>query len=335
MNNIGIVGSTGLIGTELLHILVRHGYNIKICASDKNIGNTLELNSKSYVLKKLDESFFDDMKIVFFCSDSDISKKWIPVALEKRLIIIDNSSEFRMTENVPLVIPEINLNLIKTIVDNGYGIIANPNCSTVILCMILKPLLSLSKIIRVDVSTYQAVSGAGSIAMDELENQIRQYSNGDVVTPVVFKSQILMNCFSHNSSINIETNYNGEEEKIINETRKILDSDMEISATCVRIPVMRSHCESVKIVFENPVNETDLIQSLEKFDGVKIANDVENNKFPEPLNVSGHTEIYVGRIRKDYFDKSGKTYHMFICGDQILKGAAWNAFQIFHKNMNY
>jgi aspartate-semialdehyde dehydrogenase len=149
------------------------------------------------------------------------------------------------------------------------------------------------------------------------------------LTTSAFKSQILLNCFSHNSAIDLESGYNGEELKIIQETSKILGK-LEVSATCVRIPVMRAHCESVKIVFSYPVTESDLRSSLESMSGVKIMDDRESNSFPEPIYASGKTDVFVGRIRKDYFDTSGKTWHMFLCGDQLLKGAAWNAYQIFY-----
>ena len=212
--------------------------------------------------------------------------------------------------------------------------IANPNCSTAILCMILYPLLKLEKIIRVDVCTYQAVSGAGKLAIDELLDQIHSYSNNLKLEQKIFKSQILLNCFSHNSSIDLDNGYNEEEIKIINETKKILDTDIEVSASCMRVPVLRSHTESVKIVFEKPVDETLLRTALENFSGVKIHDFRKENSFPEPLMVEKTGDILVGRIRKDYHIKDGTVYHLNICGDQLLKGAALNAFQIFEIYLN-
>jgi aspartate-semialdehyde dehydrogenase len=331
---IGIVGATGLVGDELIKLLIKNGYfDIEVCASigseDKIIDYMLNDIYYSFKIQKLDESFFENINVIFFCADNKIAEKWVPYAISKNIFTIDNSSAFRLDSKVPLVIPEINGQLIKT-----SNLIANPNCTTAILCMILFPLQKLSKICRVDVSTYQAVSGAGKAGIMELEYQMRDHVYHDPITSTtnVFKSQIVNNCFSHNTLVDELTGYNEEEMKIINETRKILDNDIELSATCIRIPVFRAHCESIKIKFENSVDESDIRSVLSKFNGVKLIDDRLNNKFPEPIIATESTDVYVGRIRKDLFDKENKTYHMFICGDQLLKGAAYNAFQIF---LNY
>lgn len=338
---IGIVGATGVVGKELLTLLVNNGHtNLKLCASERSIGTKISINeNNSYIIDELCESFFDNMTVSFFCTDNDISQKWANIAINKGVIVIDNSSAFRLDDNISLIIPEINSHLLQ---NKNHKLIANPNCSTIILCMALFPLQKLSKIVRVDVSTYQAVSGAGQAGIDELSNQTLEFvisglaiaSNKNYppteYTTKVFKSQILLNCFSHNSSIDLESGYNGEELKIIQETIKILDTSIEISATCVRIPVMRAHCESVKIVFTDPVDELSIKTCLFNMPGIKLLDDRETNSFPEPLIASGKTDIFVGRIRRDYFDDSGKTWHMFLCGDQLLKGAAWNALQIFN-----
>lgn len=329
--NIGIVSATGLVGIELCKILVKHGYtNLFLCASDKNINTSVSyLNSKEqiceYTLLQLNNDFFNNLNIVFFCSNNDISKKWIPIALEKEIYIIDNSSEFRLHPKIPLIIPEINGHLLLP----NIKLIANPNCSTAILCMVLYPLLQLGNIIRIDITTYQAVSGAGKAGIEELENQTKQFIDKIPLTCNVFKSPIIGNCFSHNSPIDLENGYNEEEIKIIKETQKILQINTEISATCVRVPVFRTHTENVKIVFENPIQEIDIRNVLSSFNGIKIIDDRETNTFPEPAIASNTNDIYVGRIRQDYYDKSNKIYHMLICGDQLLKGASWNAFQIF------
>lgn len=327
---IGIVGATGLVGKELLQLLVTNNFiNLKLCASDKSYGQVIKCNDKEYTLEYLNNDFFTDLPVVFFCADNTISEKWISYALEKNIFVIDNSSAYRMYNKIPLVIPEINGHLISI-----NNLIANPNCSTVILCMVLYPLSKLAKISRVDVSTYQAVSGAGILALEEMYSQANEFSCSlEITKPKIFKSQILFNCFSHDSTIDLDSGYNGEELKIINETRKILnDPELKISATCVRIPVMRSHSEAVKIVFDKPVLESDIIKTLEHSIGIKIINDRETNTFPEPLTSSGTHDVYVGRIRKDYIENDGTVYHMFLCGDQLLKGAALNAYQIFkHK----
>lgn len=326
---IGIIGATGVVGKELFALLVSNGHtNLKLCASERSIGSEILNGDKSYVIEKLCESFFDNMSVAFFCSDNDISQTWGPMAINKGAIVIDNSSAFRLNIEIPLIIPEINSHLLQ---NKNHKLIANPNCSTVILCMSLFPLQKLNKIIRVDVSTYQAVSGAGQAGIDELNGQIKNYAKMEYIPqPKAFKSQILLNCFSHNSLIDLESGYNGEELKIIQETIKILDTPIEISATCIRVPVMRAHCESVKIVFENPVDEISIRNCLANMDGVKLLDNREENLFPEPLIASRKTDVFVGRIRRDYFDNTGKTWHMFLCGDQLLKGAAWNAFQIMN-----
>lgn len=354
---IGIIGVTGIVGNELIQLFNKHtsNHNIKLCASDKSVGTVLDFDNKKYTLEKLDENFFnDEMKFAFFCANDEVAIKWATYASDKNIICIDNSAAHRMNPFCPLVIPEINFDKICM----NDKIIANPNCSTVLLCMVLYPLTKLSDIVSVDVTTYQAVSGAGQAGIDELENQMRQYHHNAMTSNLncfkkyfeteypylhslyndqvnipksTFKSQILLNCFSHNSSIDMESGYNGEELKIMNETNKILNTTINISATCVRIPVMRAHSESVKIVFENPVSEDEIMDSLKNMNGVKILNDKQNNLFPEPLIASGTYDVYVGRIRMDYNDKSGRVWHLFLCGDQVLKGAALNAFQIYLK----
>lgn len=329
LSKIGVIGATGLVGKTLLSILCEHGYvqNINICASDSSVGTVVKINTNSFVLQKLEEHFFSNLDVVFFCADTDTSLKWIPFAQNKGIFIIDNSSAFRLNPNVPLVVPEINGNLIGT----SCGVIANPNCCTALLCMVLYPLTKLSKISRVDVCTYQAVSGAGIAGITELENQSKQYINKEPLTTKTFGSQIYGNCFSHNTPIDEETGFCEEELKISHETTKIIPTIEEVSATCVRIGVYTSHSESVKIVFENSVEESDIIECLKKFNGVVVIDDRQNNKFPEPVLASGNTNVLVGRIRKDLYDKSGKVYKLFLCGDQLLKGASWNAFQIFQE----
>jgi aspartate-semialdehyde dehydrogenase len=327
---IGVIGATGLVGKTLLTILCDHGYaqNIKTCASDSSIGTVLNINKNNtynFVLEQLTTNFFSDIDVVFFCADTDTSLVWVPYAQKKGIFVIDNSSAFRMNSDIPLIVPEINRHLIET----SKGIIANPNCCTALLCMVLYPLTKLSTILRVDVCTYQAVSGAGIAGITELETQSKEYINGEPLTKKTFGSQIYGNCFSHNTPIDVETGFCEEELKISHETTKIIPTIKEVSATCIRIGVYTSHSESIKLVFENPVEELDVIESLKNFAGVTVIDDRINNTFPEPVLASGNTNVFVGRIRKDLYDKSGKIYKLFLCGDQLLKGASWNAFQIF------
>lgn len=326
---IGIVGATGLVGKTLLTILCEHKYgkNIKVCASDLSIGSNLSCNKDIFTLTQLNNDFFTDLHVVFFCADTNVSTQWVPIAKQKGIFVIDNSSAFRLHENVPLIIPEINAHLIEF----SDGVIANPNCCAALLCMILYPLTKLSKIARVDVSTYQAVSGAGISGIEELETQSKQYMNGEQLTAKTFSSQIYANCFSHNTPIDLETGYCEEELKISYETTKIIPEISEVSATCIRIGVYTSHSISVKIVFANPTNEFNIRERLKTFPGVVVMDDRVGGKFPEPIIASGNTNVFVGRIRKDLYDKSERTYKLFLCGDQLLKGASWNAFQIFRE----
>ena len=328
---IGIIGASGMVGQELLKLLITNGHiDIKICASDSKVSNEMVINGHKMIMDKLDFSFFDTLDVAFFCADNTISKNWIPYAVDHNIFVIDNSSYFRLNKDVPLVIPPINGNLIKF---SKSKLISNPNCSTAILCMLLYPLSKLSKIKRIDVSTYQAVSGAGKIALNALDSQIKKHIDETIVESIhPFKSKIFNNCFSHDSEIDLESGYNGEEIKIIQETKKIIedtDDDIEISATCIRIPIERVHSESVKIMFDTEVIEDDIYKILKSFEGVKVIDDRKNNKFPEPIDACNTNDVLIGRIRKDYFDKSGKTYHMFICGDQLLRGASFNAFEIY------
>lgn len=320
---IGIVGATGIVGLNVLELLtIDELKHTKVCASDASISKTLNVKNIKLTLEKLDQDFFKDLKFVFFCADSKTAQKWAPIAVKEKCTVIDNSSEFRMTK--PLIVPELNIK------EASIGdIIANPNCSTIILCMVLGPLMKLSPFQRIDVSTYQAVSGAGKAGLAELREQVTSSVVG-ISSPKskCFKSKIYNNCFSHDSKIS-GSGYNGEELKMIKETTKILGTSFDISATCIRIPVERAHCESVTIKFKNPVKENDIRKVLETAENVIVEDDREENKFPEPLKVSGQHKIMVGRIRRDYYDDSGKVYHMFISGDQILKGAAYNAWQIY------
>lgn len=334
---IGIIGATGAVGVCLYEILINNNYtNIKVCASDNRVGKQLSEDYPNVKCEKLNEDFFNDLQVTFFCSDNEISKKWIPYAESRKIISIDNSSHFRLYESVPLIVPEINKNLIT----KKDLIIANPNCSSVILCMSIFPLFLKNKIKRIDVSTYQAVSGAGIAGLMQLRKEMVQkvMSNNKLGEEFELKDKymslknpfnepILENVFSHNSDIDYMTGYNGEELKIIQETCKIIDSEIEISATCIRVPVPRSHSEAITITFENDVDEDSVRQSLKEFKGVTLIDDKKNNNFPTPQKAQNNTDVFVGRIRADLFDS--KKLHLFACGDQILKGASYNAFQIF------
>lgn len=347
--SIGIIGASGVVGFELVELLLKNGYTkFKLCASDASIGKIFwsyifkkdidpilsetelhydtEHSRDCHIFHKLDKSFFEGLTVAFFCTDNDVSREWVPIAKKHCVFVIDSSSEFRMNPDFHLIIPEINGDLVKE-----SQIVCSPNCCASILAMVLHPLMETNHIVRIDVSTYQAVSGAGKLGPIELKMQSEQFANDDSITnnTGIFKSQIFNNCFSHNSSIDDKNGYNGEELKIINETKKILDCDIDISATCIRVPIVRAHSMTVKIVFKNKSSEEDIRSILTVSPGIVVIDDRKNNVFPEPKIATMKNDIFVGRIRRDYSDKSDTVFHMFICGDQLLKGASLNAFQIF------
>jgi aspartate-semialdehyde dehydrogenase len=240
-------------------------------------------------------------------------------------VVVDNSSAFRMDPSVPLVVPEINA---RRIADHK-GIIANPNCSAITALVPLWPIHQKNRIRRVIISTYQAASGAGAAAMQELEDGTRAFLDGKPFTPKVMPHPYAFNVFSHNTAIDPETGYNDEETKVIKETKKIFEDDeIRVGVTCIRVPVLRAHSESITFECENPITEDDVRAILAKAPGVKIVDDRQKNYFPMPLDASGQGDILVGRIRRDVSDPSGHSIAMFVAGDQLLKGAALNAVQI-------
>eukprot|EP00879_Flechtneria_rotunda_P017127 GHRR01017936.1.p1 GENE.GHRR01017936.1~~GHRR01017936.1.p1 ORF type:complete len:306 (+),score=120.41 GHRR01017936.1:261-1178(+) len=273
---------------------------------------------------------FDGVDIALFSAGGSISKKYGPAAEKAGSIVVDNSSAFRMTEGVPLVIPEVNSEAMSHITIGGGGAtIANPNCSTIIALMAVTPLHRLAKVKRMVVSTYQAASGAGAAAMEELRQQTRDVLDGKEAKPVIFPYQYAFNLFSHNSSMVQDIGYNEEELKMVNETKKIWDTqDVAITATCIRVPVIRAHAESINLEFENDITEEQAVDALCKFPGVSIINDRAANRFPTPLDATTQDDVYVGRIRRDISRNDKKGLDLFVCGDQIKKGAALNAVQI-------
>jgi aspartate-semialdehyde dehydrogenase len=260
-----------------------------------------------------------------FSAGSSTTKKFAKAAVAAGTIIIDNSSAYRMDPEVPLVVPEINPQAIRT----HKGIIANPNCSAIISITPLWPIHKKNPIKRMIISTYQAASGAGAAAMEELRESTRAYLDGKKFTPKVLPHPYAFNAFSHNTKIDPATAHNEEETKVINETRKIFgDPSIAIGITCVRIPVLRAHCVSVTFECENPISPEEVRKILRKAPGVKVVDDVERNYFPMPVDASGQDDILVGRIRRDLSDSTGRSISIFSAGDQLRKGAALNAVQI-------
>ncbi|KAK9226550.1 hypothetical protein WN943_011598 [Citrus x changshan-huyou] len=331
--SVAVVGVTGAVGQEFLSVLSDRDFpyrSIKMLASKRSAGKQLSFQDKAYTVEELTEDSFDGVDIALFSAGGSISKKFGPIAVEKGSIVVDNSSAFRMVENVPLVIPEVNPEAMSGIkVGMGKGaLIANPNCSTIICLMAATPLHRRAKVTRMVVSTYQAASGAGAAAMEELELQTREVLEGKPPTCKIFSQQYAFNLFSHNAPV-LENGYNEEEMKMVKETRKIWnDKDVRVTATCIRVPVMRAHAESVNLQFEKPLDEDTARDILKNAPGVVVIDDRASNHFPTPLEVSNKDDVAVGRIRRDVSQDGNHGLDIFVCGDQVRKGAALNAVQI-------
>src|SRR5262245_12615814 len=328
--NVAIAGATGAVGQEFLNVLAQRKFpikNFKLLASARSAGKKIEFAGQTYTVEELTKESFKDVQFAFFSAGGSISKEFAPAAFAAKAIVIDNTSAFRMKEGIPLVVPEVNPDQIH----KHNGLIANPNCSTIIMNVPVWPLHKVNRVKRLVVSTYQAVSGAGAWGLYELENQMKQAANGLAVTKEKFPHQIVNNLFSHNTKI-AENGYNEEENKMVNETRKIFgDPKIMVTATCIRVPVPRAHCESINLEFERPMSPQQVRDILARAPGVRIVDDVENNHFPMPLEASGQDDVLVGRIRQDISRDDGRGIDLFVAGDQVRKGAATNAVQIAEK----
>eukprot|EP00468_Gymnochlora_sp_CCMP2014_P012167 CAMPEP_0167747294 /NCGR_PEP_ID=MMETSP0110_2-20121227/4203_1 /TAXON_ID=629695 /ORGANISM="Gymnochlora sp., Strain CCMP2014" /LENGTH=371 /DNA_ID=CAMNT_0007632183 /DNA_START=21 /DNA_END=1136 /DNA_ORIENTATION=- len=328
--NIAIAGATGAVGQELLELLEERNFpvkSLKLLASARSAGKKIPFIGKELTVEELTEDSFDDVDIAFFSAGGSQSRKFGPVAGKKSCLVIDNSSAFRMDPACPLVVPEVNADAIPDAKESM--IIANPNCSTIIMNTVVWPIHQKAKCKRVVVSTYQAASGAGAQAMAELEQQAKDWVKGDAITQDIFGRQYIWNLFSHNSDIDPETGYNEEELKMVKETKKIFsEPDIAVTATCIRVPVLRAHCEAINLELESSVSEEEVKEILAKAPGVELADNRADNAFPEPLDASGKDDILVGRIRSDVSQPKGQGIEMFVAGDQIRKGAALNAVQI-------
>jgi aspartate-semialdehyde dehydrogenase len=325
---VAIVGATGAVGVELLHCLEQRRFplsELKLFASARSAGKTMEFRGKPLTVQELKEDSFEGVHIGLFSAGSGTSKRFGPAAVQAGTVIVDNSSAFRMDPAVPLVVPEINAEAIAA----HKGIIANPNCSAIISITPLWPIHKKNRIRRMIISTYQAASGAGAAAMEELRESTRAYLEGREFAPKVLPHPYAFNAFSHNTKIDPVTLHNEEETKVINETRKIFgDPNIAIGITCVRIPVLRAHCVSVTFECERPITPDEVREIMSSAPGVRVVDDIERNYFPMPVDASGKDEILVGRIRRDLSDSSGRSISIFSAGDQLLKGAALNAVQI-------
>jgi aspartate-semialdehyde dehydrogenase len=325
---VAIAGVTGAVGAELIATLERRKFpvgKLKALASARSAGKTFEFRATRVVVEELTERSFEGVDIALFSAGGSIAKKFAPAAVKSGATVVDNSSAFRMDPNVPLVIPEINAQRIR----EHNGIIANPNCSAITALVPLWPIHSKNRIKRVILSTYQAASGAGAAAMQELLDSTRAYLDGKPFEQKVLPHSYAFNLFNHNTAIDPATGYNDEEIKVIHETRKIFEDDrIAIGVTCVRVPVLRAHSEAITFECEKPINEDEARAILRDAPGVRIVDDRVKNYFPMPSDASGQDDVLVGRIRQDLSDPSGHSISMFVAADQLLKGAALNAIQI-------
>ncbi len=328
--HLAIAGVTGAVGQEFLSILEQRNFpfdTLKVLASSRSKGKTITFKGKQYTVEELTTDSFAGVDIALFSAGGSRSKEFAPAAVKAGAVVVDNSSAFRMDPDVPLVIPEINPEAIK----QHKGIIANPNCSTIIGIVPVWPLHQANPVKRMIVSTYQAASGAGAAAMRELETQSREILDGKQPTMEVLPYQIAFNCFCHNSAL-APNGYNEEEMKLVKETRKIFSCpEINITATCVRIPVLRAHCESINLEFAEPMTPDQVRDLLAAAPGVTVMDDREHNRFPMPIDASGNDDVYVGRIRQDESLPDGRAIDMWVAGDQLRKGAALNAVQIAEK----
>ncbi len=324
---VAIVGASGAVGQEFLRILAQRNFpldDLVLFGSERSAGRKYTFRGKEYEVKLLQHNDdFKDIDIAFTSAGAGTSKEFAEDITKYGCVMIDNSSAFRMDEDVPLVVPECNA---EDALKRPRGIIANPNCTTILMVVVLEPIEKLSHIRRIRVSSYQSASGAGAAAMAELEQQYREIvETGEVKTVEKFPHQLAYNVIPQIDKMT-ENDYTKEEMKMFNETRKILHSDVRTSATCVRVSSLRSHSESVWLETEKPLEVADIRKALEGAPGVNLVDDPQNYVYPMPIESAGKDDVYVGRIRKDLAEDNGIT--LWLTGDQIRKGAALNAVQI-------
>jgi len=323
--SVGIVGATGAVGQELIRLLHERNFpfsSLKLLASGRSAGKEIRYEDKTFTVEEATPEAFDDLDIALFSAGATITKTLAPEAAKRGCTVVDNSSAFRMDEDVPLVVPEINAEAVK----GHKGIIANPNCSTAITLMGLQPLHEAFGVKRFVACTYQAVSGSGVAGMRELENQLKAWNEGTVSEPENYAHPIAFNLFPH-VDVFLDDGYTKEEHKMLNESRKIMSMPtLAASTTCVRVPVMRAHAIAVHAEFERPVDVEIARKAVEAFSGAELCDDPANNVYPTPLQFSGKDKCGVGRIRVDSALDNGLAF--FVVGDQLLKGAALNAVQI-------
>ena len=322
---VAVVGVTGAVGQEILRVLERRKFPVSELvplASERSAGTEVEFAGKKVKVRKLEAASFAGVEVAFFSAGATRSREFIPIARKAGAVVVDNSSAFRMNPEVPLVVPEVNGELL----DAKPKLIANPNCSAAILAVALAPLHQLAGLESVVVATYQSASGAGAKAMGELEQQVRDYAAGKELKAEVFPHVLAFNLFSHNSPMG-KDGYNEEEQKMVEETRKIFGlPKLRMVPTCVRVPVPRAHSEAVVARFLKPISREAAKRALEGAAGVRLVDEPKKNLFPMPSHASGELDVFVGRVREVEGDPHSIAF--FVSGDQLLKGAAWSAVQI-------
>ena len=325
---VAVVGATGAVGVEILKCLEERNFPVKslrLLASPRSAGKTLPFRGKPVAIEALDKDSFNGVDVALFSAGSGISKEFAPHAVAAGAVVVDNSSAFRMDKDIPLVVPEIN----PESLERHNGVIANPNCTAIIASVPLWPIHKHNRVKRIVAASYQAASGAGAAAMEELRASTQAYLEGREYQHKVLPHPYAFNLFSHNAGIDPETGYNGEELKFMQEVRKIFgDESIAMTITAVRVPVLRAHAIALTVECERPITPAEARALLIGAEGVKLVDDRANNYFPMPKDASGQGDVLTGRIRQDLSDPSGKTIALFVSGDQLLKGAALNAVQI-------
>jgi len=323
--HVAIVGATGLVGGEFIRILEQRRFplaSLRLYASDRSAGKKLSFRGEVMEVEETVPESFEGVDIALFSAGAEISRHFSPIAAKMGTVVVDNSSAFRMDADIPLVVPEVNPEDIK----KHKGIIANPNCSTIQMVVALYPLHKVNPIKRIIVATYQAVSGTGSAAVEELRTQARQVLDGQETAPHVYPHQIAFNLLPE-IDVFLDSGYTKEEWKMVEETRKIMHApDIAVSPTCVRVPVFVSHSEAVHVEFASPISPEDASRILAEAPGVKVLDDTTVSLYPQPWPAAGTDEVYVGRIRQDHTDKNA--LEMWVVSDNLRKGAALNTIQI-------
>lgn len=326
--NVAILGATGAVGVELIRCLEERDFplaRLKLLASPRSAGRTLRFRGEDLTVDAVDGASFNDVDLALFSAGASQSRTWAPVATAAGAVVVDNSSAFRMDPDCPLVVPEVNAEALV----GHHGVIANPNCTAIISVMAIHPLQRAFGLTRVRLSTYQAASGAGAAAMEELRASTAAYLAGESYAPQVLKHPYAFNLFSHDSGVDLESGYNGEELKVVAEAQRLLGRpNLPVGVTCVRVPVLRAHTIAMTLEFPEPVSPEAAREVLASAPGVRIVDDRAGNHFPMPAESQGQGDVLAGRLRRDLADPTGRSICLMVSGDQLLKGAALNAVQI-------